>query len=262
MGTYVVTGGTKGIGGEVVKLLKSSGHTVCNIDRDQGDICEDIGTANGRQAIVEKIHALFPDGIDGLASNAGIASSVPLSNTIRINYFGAVYIMNGLFDLLKKKHGRCVITVSGSIAYGFSNQFYVDRLLADCGDEERISRLVDSFDPVLVDNAVYGSTKLGLVRWMRRTAPWWAMEGVNLNAVAPGAVHTTIMQGVTNMKASPSVAKSLVAPLTENEHRFMQPEEVAPAIVHMLLPSAVGSSGHVLYCDAGTEAILHTEKIY
>ena len=262
MGIYVVTGGTKGMGGEVVKLLKAGGHTVFNIDCDRGDLCADLGTREGRHDAIDTVHRLFPDGIDGLASNAGIASSEPLSMTIRINYFGSVAIMSGLFDLLKKRHGRCVITVSNSISYVVRDHRYVDRLLADCGDEDRIARLVDTFDPVAVDNAIYCSTKLGLVRWMRRTAPWWAKAGVNLNAVAPGGVHTTIMQGVKNMGASPAVAKSLVMPLTDNEHRVMYAEEVAPAIVHLLMPSACGSSGNVFFCDAGTEALLRTEKVY
>ena len=262
MGIYVVTGGTKGMGGEAVKILKGLGHTVCNIDCDRGDICVDLGTAEGRAEAVAKVHSLFPDGIDGLASNAGIASSEPLSRTIRVNYFGSVAIAEGLFDLLRKKRGRCVLTVSHSNSYAERNHLFVDRLLADCGDEERIAKLVDTFDPEEVDNSIYCSTKIGLTRWMRRTAPGWAKEGVRLNAVAPGAVNTTIMNGVKHMRPNAAMAKALSVPLTDDAHRVLNPEEVAPMIVHLLLPSACGSVGNVFYCDAGTEVLLHTEKVY
>ena len=262
MGIYVVTGGTKGIGGEAVRLLKQAGHTVFNIDRDRGDCCADLGTPEGRREAVEAVRRLFPDGIDGLASNAGVASTEPLSDTVRINYFGSVAVMEGLFGLLRLRRGRCAVTVSGSLAYSERNRFYVDRLLTDCGDEERIARLVDSFDPVEVDNAIYGSTKFALARWMRRSAAHWARAGVNLNAVAPGAVATTIMQGVRNMGASPDVWRSLIAPVTDAERRLMRPEEVAPVLVSLLMPGACGCSGQIFYCDAGTEAALRTEKIY
>lgn len=262
MGIYVVTGGSKGIGREAVRLLKEDGQTVFNIDRDRGDLCADLGTREGRTEAVETVHRLFPEGIDGLASNAGVASTEPLSETIRINYFGAVAVMEGLFDLLRIRRGRCVITVSGSLAYSERNRFFVDRLMTDCGEEDRIAHLVDSFDPVEVDNAVYGSTKFALTRWMRRNAAHWARNGVSLNAVAPGAVATSIMQGVKNMGAAPDVWRSLVMPLTDEEHRLMRPEEVAPILVQLLMPSACGCSGQVFYCDAGTEAALRPEKIY
>ena len=262
MGNYVVTGGSKGIGREVVRILREGGHSVLNVDYDKGDLCVDLGTREGRAAVIETAHRMFPDGIDGLASNAGIASSEPLSRTIRINYFGAVVVMEGLYDLLKMKKGHCVTTVSGSVCYSARNNYSVDRLLVDNGDEERICKLVDTFDPRKVDNAIYVSTKIGLIRWMRRTAPAWAMEDVKLNALAPGGVNTTIMNGVMDMAPDPDVARSLVCPMLEREQRLMYPEEFALSIVHLLLPTSCGSVGSVLYCDAGQENILHTEKWY
>ncbi len=262
MGIYVITGGTKGMGGATAEILRKEGHSVFNIDYDRGDLCVDLGTVEGRQEAVETVHRLFPDGIDGLASNAGVASSEPLSKTVRINYFGSVAIMEGLFDLLKKRRGRCVVTVSNSISYVVRNHLFVDRLLTDCGEEDRICRLVDTFDPVEVDNAIYCSTKIALVRWMRRTAPWWAKHGVTLNAVAPGGVNTTIMNGVKNMSPSPAMARALASPLLDDEHRVLTADEVAPAFVHLLLPTPCANTGNVYFCDGGTECILHTEKYY
>ena len=262
MGIYIITGGTKGMGGAAAEILRKEGHTVYNIDYDRGDLCVDLGTAEGRREAIESVHRLFPDGIDGLASNAGIASSEPLSKTIRVNYFGSVAIMEGLFDLLRMKKGRCMITVSNSVSYAVRNHLYVDRLLSDCGEEDRICRLVDTFDPEEVDNAIYTATKIALVRWMRRTAPWWAKHGVTLNAVAPGGVNTTIMDGVKNMRPSPAMMRALASPMLDDENRVLYAQEVAPAFVHMLLPDGCAGVGNVFYCDGGTECLLHTDKYY
>jgi NAD(P)-dependent dehydrogenase (short-subunit alcohol dehydrogenase family) len=262
MGTYVVTGGSKGIGAATVRILKECGHQVINADKTGGDVNADLATKEGREKIISQIHQLCPDGLDGLVSNAGIASTDPLSVVLSVNYFGPVAVMEGLYDLLKLKKGRCVVTVSGSIAYGPRGKYFVDALLTNCGDEERIGRLVDSFDPAKVENAIYVSTKIALVRWVRRTAPSWAYKGVNLNALAPGGVATTIMDGVKHMGKGSSSPSVFPMPTVDGQNRIMDANEIAPALAFLVQPGAIGISGDVLYCDGGTSSLLDPEKIY
>jgi NAD(P)-dependent dehydrogenase (short-subunit alcohol dehydrogenase family) len=263
MGLYAITGGSKGIGEKTAALLREAGHTVINIDKAGGDINVDLGTPTGRAEALQALHDRCPEGLDGFVSNAGIAGldRFQLSYILSVNYFGAVTMMEGVYDLLKKKKGNCTVTVSGSIAYTERTRYFVDRLLTDCGDEERIGRFVNTFDHEDMGNDMYVSTKMALVRWLRRTAPSWAVSGVNLNAVAPGAVATTIMEG--------SLPKKLVAfnrflpmPTFHGQNRIMAPEEIAEALAFLVQPSAKGISGSVLFCDTGTEAILAAEKIY
>jgi NAD(P)-dependent dehydrogenase (short-subunit alcohol dehydrogenase family) len=262
LGLYAVTGGSKGIGEATVGRLRAAGHEVLNVDISGGDINADIGTAKGRLKIISELHDRCPDGLDGLVSNAGIASSDKLSYVLSVNFFGAVAVTEGVYDLLKLKKGNCVMTVSGSIAYAVRGKYYVDELLVNCGDEARIGALVDTFDPGEVDNAVYGSTKIALVRWIRRTAPAWAVQGVSLNGVAPGGVATTIMQGVKHMGANPKVFGGLVMPTIYREALMMAPAEIAAALAFMVQPDAKGCSGHIVYCDGGTSALINPEKFY
>ncbi len=261
MGVYVVTGGSKGIGQKTVELLKKSGEEVINVDIAGGDIDADIGTADGRKKIIDEIHARCPDGIDGLVSNAGIASHEKFSRVLSVNYFGAIEIMKGLFDLLEKKQGKCAVTVSGSVAYLPENKYRVDGLLVNCGDEERIGAFVDSFDPVAVDNAIYGSTKAALIQWIRRTAPSWAARGVNLNAVAPGGVRTSIMEGQKFMVPDPEFIGSVPSPTKYSNPGMMEPEEIASALTFLVGPGAGGICGEILYCDTGTTCMLRGNKI-
>jgi NAD(P)-dependent dehydrogenase (short-subunit alcohol dehydrogenase family) len=262
MGIYAVTGGSLGIGAATVDILRGRGHEVINIDRIGGDINADIGTREGRLKIVGELHARCPDGLDGLVSNAGIANADRYSTVLSVNFFGAVAVAEGVYDLLKLKRGSCAVTVSGSIAYAVRGKYYVDELLVNCGDEERLGRFVDTFDPLEVDNAIYGSTKIALVRWIRRVAPAWAASGVSINAVAPGGVATTIMQGVKNMGGNPKVLAGLPMPTGYRDHRIMAPVEIAEALAFLVQPGAKGCSGAVLYCDGGTSALLDPEKFY
>ena len=92
---FVITGASKGMGAAAAEILRSQGHDVLNVDYDRGDICGDIGTAEGRKTIIEEVHRLCPDGIDGLISNAGIAGvkGEKPSYVLSVNYFGATAII-------------------------------------------------------------------------------------------------------------------------------------------------------------------------
>lgn len=269
MGIYVVTGGSRGIGEAIVKNLRSAGHCVVSVARKHSDLNADLGTADGRLAIIEKLHEMFPMGIDGLVSNAGIAFSRELSQILSVNYFGAVSVMEGLFDLVQRKNGRICCVTSASLAYGGrdSSKYWVDNLLVNCGDEQRIGALVNSFAPDMVGDALYRSTKSALVRWVRRTAPGWALKGVTLNALAPGAVDTDIMadaliDGQVMMGGPMEDLLAYVIPPLYGQNRIQPPEHIAESAAYLLSGNTRGLCGSVLICDGGTAAVMHSEKYY
>jgi len=260
MGIYAVTGGTKGIGKETVGILKSWGHDVINIDIDAGDIVADLGTADGRALAISQVMKQCPDGLDGLVSNAGVGP-IPiykLSYILSVNYFGGVVLAEGLYAWLKKKRGNCVMTLTCSGYYSSRGMFSVDALLNNCGEEERIGRLVDTFDPEMAGNAIYSSSKVALARWVRRTSASWAANGVNVNAVAPGAVDTTIMQDFR--KPEDGLYDMPMATLFR-QNRAMPPVEIAQALAFLVSPAAKGISGSILSCDGGIAAVVDSERV-
>ena len=263
MGTYVVPGGTKGIGEQCVRFLREQNHEVINIDIDGGDITADLGTKPGREKAILSVYAQCPAGLDGLVSNAGIAGLPQFlpSYVLSVNYFGAVKLMEGLYPLLRRKKGNCAVTVSGSIIYFKRGKYTIDNLLVNCDDDNRICRFADTLDNYTVGNTMYVSTKLALVRWARRNAPSWAAHGVNLNAVAPGAVETTIM-GDTKSTKPDAVLMALPMPTVYSGETMMAPRDIGHALAFMVLPGAKGISGALLYCDGGTETLLYPDKIY
>ena len=192
MGVYVVTGGSGGIGGKTVEILRSQGHEVVNVDLKDSDICANLATKEGRDEVIHTIHAQYPDGIDGLCCNAGVSGACGnLKLMISLNYFGATNLAHGLFDLLKKKGGSCVVTSSNTISQGAARMDLVDMLnysQTKPVNEERILNIIEKFDEssLAVGNSIYVTTKYALARWARRVSASWAANGVRINTVAPG----------------------------------------------------------------------------
>jgi len=256
MGVYVVTGGSGGIGGKTVEILRSQGHEVVNVDLKDSDICANLATKEGRDEVIHTIHAQYPDGIDGLCCNAGVSGACGnLKLMISLNYFGATNLAHGLFDLLKKKGGSCVVTSSNTISQGAARMDLVDMLnysQTKPVNEERILNIIEKFDEssLAVGNSIYVTTKYALARWARRVSASWAANGVRINTVAPVS---------ENAKAA---LAALPIPINYGTDTLMDPEDIANVIAFLVSPLAHGINGNVLFVDGGTDALLNSEKVY
>lgn len=259
MGIYVITGASSGIGAKTAEVLQERGHEVVNIDLKDGDIEANLATKEGRQHALDELHQRYPDGIDGMICNAGVSGGkVPVSLIISLNYFGSVKMARGVFDLLEKRRGSCVVTSSNSIAQGATRMDIVG-LLNNHADEDRILELVKDTDPS-VGHAYYASTKYALARWVRRCSPEWASRGVRLNAIAPGNVRTAM---TANMLPEQRMAmEALPVPTHFGEEPLMEPVEIANAMAFLASPEASGINGIVMFVDGGTDALINSEKVY
>ena len=262
MGVYAITGASSGIGAKTKELLVQKGHEVINIDLKDGDICVNLATEEGRQEAIDQLHALHPEGLDGVICNAGVSGAcgnLPL--IISLNYFGTVAIAKGVYDLLKKKGGSCVVTASNTISQGAGRMDIAD-LLNNIGDEKRVLNLVSALDSsnLSVGNSLYVSTKYALARWVRRMSSSWAANGVRINAVAPGNVHTAM---TATMSTSAKMAlNALPIPTKYGQECLMDPEEIAEVMVFLASHAARGVNGNVMFVDGGTDALLNSEKVY
>ena len=266
MGVYIVTGGSGGIGGKTVEILRSQGHEVLNVDLKDADICANLATKEGRDYVIDTIHEMYPDGIDGLCCNAGVSGACGnLKLIISLNYFGAVNLAHGLFDLLKKKRGSCVVTSSNTISQGAARPDIADMLNYSQMkpiNEERVLKIIDKFDDsnLSVGNSIYVTTKYALARWVRRVSAAWAANGVRINTVAPGNVSTP-MTATMGDNAKAALA-ALPIPINYGTDDLMNPEDIANVIVFLVSPMAHGVNGNVMFVDGGTDALLNSEKVY
>ena len=262
MGVYAITGASSGIGAKAKELLEQEGHRVINIDLKDGDICVNLATPEGRTETVDRLHEMCPEGLDGMICNAGVSGACGnLALIISLNSFGTVAVAKGVYDLLEKKHGSCVVTASNTISQGAGRMDIAD-LLNNIGDEKRVLQLIGSLDSsnLSIGNSMYVSTKYALARWVRRISSSWAANGVRINAIAPGNVNTAM---TATMSTSAKMAlNALPIPTKFGMETLMDASEIAEVMIFLVSSRAGGINGNVMFVDGGTDALLNSEKVY
>jgi NAD(P)-dependent dehydrogenase (short-subunit alcohol dehydrogenase family) len=133
-------------------------------------------------------------------------------------------------------------------------------LLNDQMDEERILRLVETYDVASNAHPMYVATKYAVARWMRRVSAAWAAEGIHINAIAPGNVATAMTAALDEKSMAACLA--LPIPIHYHENRLMDPADIASSITFLVSSRAHGLNGIILFCDGGTDALLNSEKVY
>ena len=248
MGVYAITGGSGGIGLRVISQLEKQGHETINIDWKTGDIQADLSIPEGRQKVIDELHELHPEGLDGLILCAGVPGSChDLRLILSLNFFGTISIIKGAYDLLEKKGGSCVATVSNAISQGDLRMDLADILNNNNEDELRILDL-------------YVASKYALARWVRRHSASYAANGVRINAVAPGNVNTSMT--ATMSVDEKTALNALPIPTKYGKETLMEPDEIASAINFLISKEARGVNGIIMFVDGGTDALLNSEKVY
>ena len=137
---------------------------------------------------------------------------------------------------------------------------HVAELLTECGDEQRILSLVNSFAPDAPYN-MYLTSKLALARWARRHSTQWAVEGVRLTVVAPGCVDTRL-GNLAPPGAAVNESFHQTIPGCYNDLSIMPPWELAEVNAFLLSRESAGIVGSVVYADAGQETFFNMDKVY
>jgi len=254
LGTIAVTGSAGGIGGAIRRRIESAGHRVIGVDVRDTEVIADLSSASGRAEAVAAVRAAAPNGLDGLVVAAGIGGSTPAppSMVVRINYFGAVTLLDGLHvDLVDGQLRAAVAIASNSAtAVPHSDLTLLEHCLAD--DEAAAAALADTMDGEMV----YALAKLALARTVRRRAVTWA-PAVRVNAVAPGPVLTNLTRAALEHPVTGDLIRQFPVPLD----RWGEPEEIAHAVWFLLSRDASWTTGAILFVDGGTDALLRPDGI-
>ncbi|HEY5164439.1 MAG TPA: SDR family oxidoreductase [Acidimicrobiia bacterium] len=254
MGVIAVTGSAGGIGGAIRRQIEAEGHDVIGVDVRDAEVVADLSSAAGRSEALDGIREAAGPALDGLVVAAGIggSTSAPPSMVARINYFGAVALLDGLREPLARGalHAAVAISSNSATAVPAQDLTLVEHCLS--GREDEAADHADTLDGELV----YAHAKLALARRVRRLAVEWAPD-VRVNAVAPGPVLTPLTQAALEHPVTGDLIRSYPIPLD----RWGEPEEIAAGVWFLLSPAAAWITGVLLFIDGGTDALLRPDGI-
>ncbi|OOS23193.1 SDR family NAD(P)-dependent oxidoreductase [Moraxella pluranimalium] len=242
--TIVITGATSGIGKETALAFAKLGDNIVVSGRRKKEGLEvvneikslganaifvktDITQENEVKALIEQAVAHFGK-IDVMVNNSGIAGreNVPLHQhstenfreLIEVNVMGLFWGMKYAIDAMLKTGGGVVVnlaSIAGLNGIEFTSQYSASK------------------------HAVVGLTKSASLDY--------ATQGIRVNAVAPGAIKTDILQNAINAGVYPEDKIAGIHPM----NKMGDTSSIANAIVFLASPDVPFMTGTILNVDGG-----------
>ncbi|MGZ4690074.1 MAG: SDR family oxidoreductase [Acidimicrobiia bacterium] len=253
--TVVVTGSASGMGAATRARLEADGQRVIGVDIRDADIVADLGTAEGREAAIDAVVARTDGVIDGLVTWAGVAglTDTPGRVLASVNYFGSNALLAGLRPALARGDRPAAVAISSNSTTIQPKipMDVVELCLAD--NEAAACAAADTAGGM----ATYPATKTAIAWWVRRNATTadWAGAGITLNAVAPGAVETPLLQATREDATIGRFIDAFPIPVG----RKGTADELAAFVQFLLGPDARFFCGSVVFVDGGSDAQLRTD---
>lgn len=257
MGTYAVTGSASGMGAAVAGKLRAAGHTVIGVDLKDATITADLSTPAGRRGAATDVLAACSGVLDGAVLAAGLGPVKGAERVItEVNYFGVVDLLETWRPALAAAGNAKVVVFSSNstTTVPLVPRRAVRALLA--GDAEKALRAYRMFGPVSPPMA-YAASKIAVSRWVRRHAVSadWAGAGIRLNALAPGATMTPMLERQLATPAEARTIRRFPVPVGG----FGDPGQLADWAVFMLSDSADFLCGSIVFVDGGSDAYFRAD---
>jgi NAD(P)-dependent dehydrogenase (short-subunit alcohol dehydrogenase family) len=259
MGVYAVTGSASGMGHEVAQRLCDAGHIVIGVDLKQADVIADLSTSEGRRDAIDRVLAASRGGLDGAVLAAGLGPG-PAADRPRliaqVNYLGVVDLLDAWRPALAAAtHAKVVVFSSNSTTTMPAVPARTVRafLAHDAEKAVRSTRLFGNNASTIV----YAASKIAVSRWVRREAVTseWAGAGIRLNALAPGAIMTPLLEEQLSMPKQAKAVRSFPIPVGG----FGDAGQLAAWALFMLSDAAEFLCGSVVFVDGGTDAYFRAD---
>lgn len=234
--TALITGGSRGIGGAIVKKLSSLGANIALVYS---------GSGSAATAVAEECAGRY--GVTVRTYKCNVASFEEAKQTVAAvkRDFGTVHILvnnagvtkDGLIAMMPESAFDDVIDVN------LKGAFHMIRHCAPLMIRARGGQIVNisSVSGIMGNpgQANYSASKAGLIGLTKSVARELASRNIRCNAVAPGFIATRMTEDLTESPLAGSI------PLG----RMGKPEEVAEAVAFLVCSEYI--TGEVLRVDGG-----------
>lgn len=257
MGTYAVTGSASGMGFAAAERLRAAGHAVIGVDIRQADVVADLSTGAGRREAAEAVLTASGGVLDGAVLAAGLGPVPGREHQIaQVNYFGVVDLLSAWRPAFAQAdRAKVVVIASNSTTTTPAVPKRAVRAFL-AGDGAKAVRAV-RFHGRGAPPTIYAASKIAVSHWVRRQAVGgdWAGAGIRLNALAPGAILTPLLE---EQLADPRESKAVRAfPVPVGG--FGDAGQLADWMMFMLSDAADFLCGSVIFVDGGSDAYFRAD---
>ena len=236
----LVTGGSRGIGREIVWALAREGARVAFVYRSNTEAAEQLT----RDLELDQIESLS---IQADVSDPGTAETVVAQvidhwEKIDILVNNAGIIRDGLLATMSAEVWQEVIDTNLGSVFRFSHAVTRPMMSQRSGRIINISSVASHFGNP--GQANYAASKGGIEGFTRCLAAEIGRRGITVNAVAPGFIETDMTEAIRNAAGS-EIVKHIPC------RRLGQPADVASAVAFLAGDDAAYITGHVMVVDGG-----------
>jgi len=237
----VVTGGTRGIGAAVVRLLGAEGARVFTVSRSEADLNLDVTEPDVPDRIAEECEERLGP-VDVLVNNAGTSEVKPLDELTdedwqrqwELHVMAPMRLMRALAPRMAERGGGRIVNV--------------------CSSSGKRPSLT---------NAAYSVTKSAQLSLSRTFADAYAAKRVLVNAVAPGPVDTGLWLAEGGLADQVAAAKDITREEALEAQaakiplgRFGTEDEVAGIVVVLCSAMAANVAGAAWSVDGGAVPVI------
>lgn len=240
----IITGAADGIGWETAQVFAQRGYAVAIADLNENK-------AKARAQTLGEEHL-------GLACNVSDEPSAQGAVNATLHRFGRVDILvnnAGIGDTSAPTLEQSVAHFRAVLEVHLVGTFTMSRIVAQAMTDAGTAGAIVNFSSIagstgLPRRNAYGAAKSGIVAMTKSMGAEWAARGIRVNAVAPGYVKTALVEKLINDGLLDEAAIIARTPIG----RFLNPGEVAEAVVFLASTAASGITGAVLPVDGGWTA--------